>query len=119
MFPIIINKNKDIIYGKISTALFPELDFTASPTKKNNFSNKICSFVGIKVLFEVPTQKITEIARTTSNINIEELVIDISNPKILIGRSVLTSNDDIGLIKTDNLLYSSLKIPYIYILSQN
>jgi len=55
-----------------------------------------------------------EIIRTTRNINNEELVIDISNPKMFMGRSIFTSNDNIGLIKTDNLLRSNPKIPYLY-----
>jgi hypothetical protein len=95
-FPIMINKNKAVTYGKIRTLLFPKLDFVISPEKKNNFSIITWNFVGTISLFEVPSQRAPHTIPTTSIMNTDEFVIERSIPKTSIEIIFLTSNDSIG-----------------------
>lgn len=83
--PTIMKRNSVNMYGKISTPLFPEFDFTTLPIKKNNFSISSCNLFGIKPLSIVPSHNVPQISATTRNINNDELVIERSSPKILIG----------------------------------
>ena len=90
IFPSMMNKNRAIMYGNISMPLLPAFDFTIPPTRKNIFSTTTCNFVGIIPRSLVATQNTPQINATTRNIKIAELVIDISNPSTLIGKTFFT-----------------------------